>query len=92
MQRLNEGHTTARRKVCAALLAAGETIGTIAKKHGLKQDLLSISLTRYLTGRHALPRTPKLFDALREMEELSDVVIMRGAHSGESKQQGGGNE
>ena len=80
MQRRFKDYTKARKKVCAALLEAGKTIGSVAKTHGLNRDLLALALTRYLKGEHILPRCTNTYAALREMEEASGVVIMLGAH------------
>jgi|GEM_PF-3906515 len=82
MQRRFKDYTKARKKVCAALLEAGKTIGSVAKTHGLNRDLLALALTRYLKGEHILPRCPETYAALREMEEISQVVIMLGAQEG----------
>jgi len=87
MQRPNKRHAKSRQKVCAALLKEGKTVNSIAEKHDLDGSLLSLALTRYLKGIARLPRTPELFSALREMEEISGVVIMQGATGVPAKKQ-----
>jgi len=88
MQKRYPKYRTGRQKVRAALLQQGNTIKSLAEKHGLDGSHLSLALTRYLKGEHILPRCPKTYAALREMEEISDVVIMLGAQDAtDSKKQ-----